>query len=116
MVQCRALYSIALFWHGHTADSEREMSTATQLALDLGMFRREFATENAAGDSVLTECWRRTWWALYIVDAYYAGTLGRKHLTVLGVETTVDLPCEESEYESGVREVLWCAINSYSIG
>lgn len=103
MVQCRALYSIALFWYGHTAESEREMDIATRLALDLGMFRREFATENAAGDPLLKECWRRTWWTLYIVDAYYAGTLGRKHLAVLGVETTVDLPCEESEYELGVR-------------
>lgn len=102
MVQSRALYSIALFWHGHTADSEREMGAATRLALDLGMFRCEFAAEHGAGDPVLAESWRRTWWTLYIVDAYYAGTLGRKDMAVLGVETTVDLPCEESEYQSGV--------------
>lgn len=102
MVQCRLLYSIALFWHARRAESKREMSTATRLALDLGMFRREFATEHGPGDPVLAESWRRTWWMLYIVDVYYAGTVGEKDLAVLDVEPTVDLPCEESEYEFGV--------------
>ena len=78
------------------------MDTAVKLALDLGMFHRGFATEHGHGDLMLTECWRRTWWTLYIVDAYYAGTLGTLEFAVVGVEATVDLPCEESEYESGV--------------
>jgi hypothetical protein len=39
---------------------------------------------------------------LYIVDAYYAGTLGAMNFKTFSIESTVDLPCEEWEYESGV--------------
>ncbi|KAG6354797.1 hypothetical protein INS49_003878 [Diaporthe citri] len=63
------------------------------------MFRQEFASEHGAADPVLMECWRRTWWMLYIVDAYYAGTLGTMNFAVVDVDATVDLPCEEREYE-----------------
>ncbi|KAH7255025.1 hypothetical protein NW759_012678 [Fusarium solani] len=101
MVQCRLLYSIALFWHGYKEDSKREMNAAVQLALRLGMPRQEFAIENGCQDPVLVECWRRTWWMLFIVDAFYAGTLGAMNFATLDVEATVELPCEESEYESG---------------
>ena len=103
MVQCRLLYSIALFWHGYRTESKGEMHDAVRLALDLEMFRREFATDHGGGNPVLTESWRRTWWMLYIIHAYYAGTLGTKEFAVVDVEATVDLPCGESEYESGVR-------------
>lgn len=100
-VQCRLLYSIALFWNSYKTDAQREIDSAAGLARELGMFRCEFATEHGSGDPVLTECWRRTWWMLYIVDAYYAGTLGAMNFAVLDIEATVDLPCEEAEYESG---------------
>lgn len=102
MVQCRLLYSMALFWQDQKLDSQKEMAKATKLAIDLQMFRREFAELHGADDPVLRESWRRTWWMLYIVDAYYAGTLGTINFTVVDVAATVGLPCEESEYESGV--------------
>lgn len=102
MVQCRLLYSVALFWHDYKADAKREMDRATKLAIDLQMFRQEFAASHGADDPVLKESWRRTWWMLFIVDAYYAGTLGTMNLTVVDIPATVELPCEESEYESGV--------------
>ncbi|KAH1552758.1 hypothetical protein KXV36_009377 [Aspergillus fumigatus] len=101
MVQCRLLYSVALFWHDYKADAKREMDRATKLAIDLQMFRQEFAASHGADDPVLKESWRRTWWMLFIVDAYYAGTLGTMNLTVVDIPATVELPCEESEYESG---------------
>ncbi|KAM5350033.1 hypothetical protein ACJ41O_006538 [Fusarium nematophilum] len=101
MVQSRLLYSIALFWHNYKAEAKREMDAAGRLARDLGMFHCRFATEHGGGDSVLTESWRRTWWELYIVDGNYAGTLGTMNFVVLDIEATVDLPCEEDEYESG---------------
>ncbi|KAI5459237.1 hypothetical protein BGZ63DRAFT_415868 [Mariannaea sp. PMI_226] len=100
-VQCRLLYSIALFWSGYKADAQRELSTAAGLARELGMFRGEFATERGSGDPIIIECWRRTWWMLYIVDIYFAGSLGTMTFTVLDIDATVDLPCEEAEYESG---------------
>lgn len=92
-----------LYWYGYQDDAKREIDTAVQTALDLQMFRKEFATTYGAEDPVLTECWRRTWWTLYIVEAYFAGTLGTMTFTLFDVEATVDLPCEESEYRLGVR-------------
>jgi hypothetical protein len=102
MVQCRLLYSMALFWYDYMADAKKEMDNATMLAINLQMFCREFAASHGAGDPVLRESWRRTWWMLSIVEAYYAGTLGTMNLAVADIATTVELPCEESEYESGV--------------
>lgn len=99
LVQCRLLYSIALFWHNCKIEANREIRAAVKLAVDLKMFRQEFASEHGAGDPVLMECWRRTWWMLYIVDAYYAGTLGTMNFAVVDIDATVDLPCEEWEYE-----------------
>lgn len=102
LVQCRLLYSVVLFWHNYKAEANREIRTAVKLAVDLNMFRQEFAGDHGAGDPVLMESWRRTWWMLYIVDAYYAGTLGTMNLAVVDIDATVDLPCEEWEYESEV--------------
>ncbi|GKT42543.1 uncharacterized protein ColSpa_02724 [Colletotrichum spaethianum] len=101
MVQCRLLYSVALFWYSYKIEAKQQMDLAVRLALDLDMFQQEFATAHGAEDPVLAESWRRTWWQLYIIDAYYAGTLGTMNLTVVDVDATVELPCEESEYESG---------------
>ncbi|KAK4072933.1 transcriptional regulator family: Fungal Specific TF [Trichoderma aggressivum f. europaeum] len=101
MVQCRILYSIALFWYGHKNEAKDEMETAARLALGLEMFRCQFATEQGGEDLVLRECWRRTWWMLYIVNGYYAGTVGMLEFAVIDVEATVELPCEEFEYELG---------------
>ncbi|KAK2608181.1 hypothetical protein N8I77_006805 [Diaporthe amygdali] len=101
LVQCRLLYSVVLFWHSYKTEANCQMKSAVKLALDLEMYRQEFASDHGAGDPVLAECWRRTWWMLYIVDAYYAGTLGTMNFAVVDIDATVDLPCEELEYESG---------------
>lgn len=101
VVQSRLLYSIALFWYDYKTEAALQVEAATGLAINLGMFRREFAIEHGAGDPVLEECWRRTWWMLYIVEAFYAGTLGTKAFKAVSIEAFVDLPCEESEYEAG---------------
>lgn len=93
---------MVLFWYDHTGDAKREMDAAVRLAVDLQMFFRGFAVEHGAQDAVLQESWRRTWWALCLMDVYYAGTLGLTKFDVLDIETTVDLPCEEQGYESGV--------------
>lgn len=102
LVQCRILYSVALFWYNHKADAKSQMDRAAKLAIDLQMFRAEFAASQAADDRVQRESWRRTWWMLYILDAYYAGTLGTMNFRVMDIDMTVELPCDESDYESGV--------------
>lgn len=111
MVQARLLYSVALFWQERKAPAMREIAAAAEIAMELKMFNREFAEDNAAGDAVVAESWRRTWWMLYILDGFYAGTLGTLEYNVMHIEATVDLPCEEYEYESEVskqmRDVWW---------
>ena len=103
IVQARLLYSIALFWYDHKKQSKVEIDSAIRLALELQIHREEFALQHGADDPVVRESWRRTWWMLYMIDAYYAGTLGTMEFQVLDVDATVGLPCEEQEYESGVR-------------
>ncbi|GJC82695.1 hypothetical protein ColLi_05533 [Colletotrichum liriopes] len=102
MVQCRLLYSVALFWYSYKVEAKQQMDLAVRLALDLEMFQQGFARAHGAEDPVLIESWRRTWWELYIIDAYYAGTLGTLSFTVVDIDATVELPCEEWEYETGV--------------
>ncbi|OOQ90205.1 C6 zinc finger domain protein [Penicillium brasilianum] len=101
MVQCRLLYSMALFWYDYKAGAKAEIDQATRSATDMQMYLRSFSTTHGADDPVFQECWRRTWWMLYLVDGYFSGTLGTMNFTVASIDVTVDLPCEESEYESG---------------
>ncbi|KAF9767144.1 hypothetical protein IL306_000344 [Fusarium sp. DS 682] len=101
-VQSRLLYSIALFWYTFKHESKEQMDSAINAAVKLEMHKKEFAVKFGTGDAIMIECWRRTWWMLFIVDASYAGTLGTMNFKTLHVEPTAELPCEESEYESGV--------------
>ncbi|KAJ4245747.1 hypothetical protein NW762_013871 [Fusarium torreyae] len=97
VVQSRLLYSIALFWHNFKIEAKQQIDAAADIAKVLCMHKHEFATTYGAGDDVLTESWRRTWWMLFIVDAYFAGTLGTMNLKTIHIEATVELPCEEIE-------------------
>lgn len=103
VVQVRLSYSVALFWYDHKKQSKTEIEGALRLALNLQMHNEEFAGKNGADDPVVRESWRRIWWMLYTIDAYYAGTLGTMEFQAMEVDATVGLPCEEQEYESGVR-------------
>ena len=101
-VQCHLLYSAALFWQDQKEKSQLEMGKAVETALELRMFDREFATAHSGQDAVVAECWRRTWWMVYVFDAFYAGTLGKVQFSVAHIDATADLPCEEVQYESAV--------------
>jgi len=103
-VQARLLYSVAVYWMGEIQRSQELRAMATSQALALGMNFKEFAADNSHGDPVLAECWRRTWWQLYIIDAHVAGSLHETSFNTSqrDVPVTVELPCEECEYNSGV--------------
>ncbi|KAL4953947.1 hypothetical protein BDW69DRAFT_184000 [Aspergillus filifer] len=101
LIQCRILYSVALFWYDYKTEAKSQMDRAAKLAIDLQMFRAEFVASRGADDEVQRESWRRTWWMLYILDAYYAGTLGAPNFRVMDIDITTELPCDESDYESG---------------
>jgi hypothetical protein len=72
------------------------------MALEIKMNSKEFATENGEGNPVLEECWRRTWWGLFVVDGTFAGIRHQASFTCWTVVTNTDLPCEEREYSRGV--------------
>ena len=103
MVQFYLLVSVALFWCGEEAKGRQTMDSAIQTALDLDMCHQRFATENGKGDPVLEESWRRTWWQIYIVDGFFAATTGELTFKTCHVDASADLPCEEEDYEAGVR-------------
>ncbi|KAH8712613.1 hypothetical protein HC256_005796 [Beauveria bassiana] len=100
-VQCHLLYSAALFWQDQKSKSQSEMGKAVEIALQLKMFERDFASTHSDLNPILAECWRRTWWMVYVFDAFYAGTLGSMGFSVVHVDATADLPCDEAQYESG---------------
>lgn len=106
--QALLLYSISSFWSQDDNRSRQQMDLALETALLLGMNRRDFATDLAPYDPVLQECFRRTWWQIYIVDAAYAAIKRSPTFHANSVLSDVDLPCSEDEYESGVRYLFLC--------
>ncbi|KAI1118340.1 hypothetical protein F5Y14DRAFT_400056 [Nemania sp. NC0429] len=101
LVQFHLLYSIALYWSAEKIRARDEIDTAIQLALNLGMNRRRFAGEHGRGDAVLQESFRRVWWQLYCIDAYYAAIKRLPTFPLCEVDSDTELPCEEDEYELG---------------
>lgn len=72
------------------------------IALEIGLHRREFATSHGNELAVVEESWRRTWWELYTVDAMVAGVHRKTKFPLYAVDSGVALPCEEDEYLAGV--------------
>lgn len=101
-VQCLLLNSIALYWCGQEESSREEMDHAIRIALSISMHSCSFATAHGLEVPALEESWRRTWWQLCIVDAYYAAMLHQTSALMRRPDITTALPCEESEYEAGV--------------
>ncbi|KAI1422439.1 hypothetical protein F5Y12DRAFT_614696 [Xylaria sp. FL1777] len=101
LAQCHILYSIALYWSAQKEKAREEIDAAIQMVLNLGMNRREFASEHGRGDIVLQESFRRTWWQIFCIDAFYAAIKRLPTFAMCEVDTDTDMPCEEDEYESG---------------
>lgn len=102
LVQCHLLFSIALYWRENPIKSCQHLSSAVEMAINAGMFDRQFAAQHGGDDPVMEESWRRTWWQVYIIDAYHAAINGSRIFQCLTVNLTTEIPCEEDEYESGV--------------
>ncbi|KAK5994006.1 C6 finger domain transcription factor iacK [Cladobotryum mycophilum] len=101
IAQSHLLFSVGVYWLGNPIKSRQHIDTAIQMAFESGMFRREFAAKHGHGNPVLQECLRRTWWQIYVVDAYYAAIKRQDGFPTFSIEATMELPCEEDEYESG---------------
>jgi hypothetical protein len=107
-VQALVLYSTAVYWCNDIQRAQELLDTATSKALALGMNTQRFATDYSGGDPVLAESWRRTWWQLYLTDGHMAATNHSMtfRTSQKTVSTTVELPCDEEEYNAGVSAIL----------
>lgn len=113
-VQMLLLTAIAVHCDGELEKGRAILDRAISLALDLRMQSRAFATMER--DPVLAESWRRTFWGLYISDAYFA-TMRRAPMftyvdrladrwrytnqiySLHSIEVDVEIPCEECDYD-----------------
>ena len=101
-VQAMLLLAIGMHARNALKESIHFLRTASNLALKLGMHRKSFAADNGDGIPVQEESWRRTWWELYILDGMLAGVCPVHDFDLYAIESDTPLPCEESEYHSGV--------------
>ncbi|KAI1369920.1 hypothetical protein F5Y08DRAFT_5406 [Xylaria arbuscula] len=98
---CHLLYSISLYWSAEKTKAREEIDAAIEITLALGMNHREFAAEHGRSDTILQESYRRIWWQVFCIDAYYAAIKRSPTFTLCEIDTDTELPCEEEEYESG---------------
>ncbi|ETS74817.1 hypothetical protein PFICI_13301 [Pestalotiopsis fici W106-1] len=74
-------------------------SRAISMAFAIGMQHKTFADN--VHDAVQAECHRRVFWGLYLVDSMRVIRDPAERLLLHETIGSVDLPCEEWEYEAG---------------
>lgn len=102
LVQTLILYSMGLDGSNEQLKSLEVLTRAQNLALQIGMHQQDFAVVNGSGCPILEESMRRTWWELYVLDGMMAGLHRISRFNLYEVMGTVDLPCEEDDFQSGV--------------
>lgn len=104
----QALLVLAIGLDGYTYQEKalQILVEGQNLALELGMNKRDFAFMNGKGSSVLEESWRRTWWELYVIDGMIAGVHQQSLFRLNEIHADVALPCEEKEYIAGVSPAI----------
>lgn len=106
-VQALLLFAIGLHMSDLEQESAEVMRDVAQLACELGMNRNEYAIHYGNGNPVLEECWRRTWWEVFVCDGFFAGVNPQHYALVLqGIKQDVFLPCEEVQFLAGVGDPL----------
>ncbi|KAJ5257090.1 hypothetical protein N7478_013194 [Penicillium angulare] len=100
MVQALLLYSTIMRARNDTAQTEASLSQAIDIAIELGMNRRDFATTFSGGKQHEAESLRRTWWGLFMWEINMAVIDRKITLRCSAIFSDVCLPCEESTYAS----------------
>ncbi|KAL1955958.1 hypothetical protein VTO42DRAFT_7943 [Malbranchea cinnamomea] len=100
MVQALLLYSIIMFARNEFSQADVSLTRATDIALELGMYQKQFATTFAGDQEPEPESLRRTWWELFVTEVYMATLQQKVHLRCGEVPYDVLLPCEENLYVS----------------
>lgn len=99
-VQALLLFAISLHARDEQKLAKEIMDSTIDMALELGMHRKEFCIEHGEGCRSLQESWRRTWWELYAMDGMLAALHQLNSFKLFKVETNVPLPCEEAVFEA----------------
>ena len=100
-VQAQLLYAIALYSINEQAEAQKYVSNAVDLANLLGMNRYTFAATHSAGQPLLEESFRRTWWELFFIDGMFAALQQRSWFRCNTVELKAGLPCEDPAFLNG---------------
>ena len=103
-IQAMLILVIGLDGYTYQEKALQILIDAQNVALDLGMNKRDYATLNGRGSDVIEESWRRTWWEMYVVDGMIAGVHQRSSFRLNEVLSDVTLPCEEKDYLNGVSQ------------
>ncbi|KAJ6093339.1 C6 transcription factor [Penicillium sp. IBT 16267x] len=98
MVQAWLIYSIAIYARGEWQEAQEAFSRSVEIALELGMNRRDFAASAQLETSIEAESMRRTWWELYITDVFMAAPFKHTTFQCSTMAPEVALPCEDSAY------------------
>ncbi|PGH14542.1 hypothetical protein AJ80_05862 [Polytolypa hystricis UAMH7299] len=101
-VQALLIYSVVLHARDERPAALQAFDEAVELALKLGMNRKSFAENHGQDDLVREESMRRTWWALYMLDAMYAAFDQSPFKIDSIVVIDVPLPSEDLSYSTGV--------------
>jgi hypothetical protein len=105
-VQALQLYAVAIHSCDEFEHARAILDRAIQIAVQINMRSSSFAAEYGEGNPVLEESWRRTWWELFVIDGSFAAIRHCSAFSMNEILSDVHLPCEEAEYESGVRNII----------
>lgn len=104
MEKLQALLLLAIVLHSRNERTQagKCIVASVDLAFEFGLHTRNSIIAMGEGDPLTEECFRRTWWELFIIEGM---------LTALGLQPTprthsvaleVPLPCEERIYQDGL--------------
>lgn len=98
-VQGLVLLGMSLFARCEPEYALTIIDQAINLAVNLGMNSKTYASNYGMGNHVLEESWRRTWWELYNVDGILASMNNIPHTFRLqDFQNDLLLPSEETDY------------------
>ncbi|RYP63671.1 hypothetical protein DL771_009159 [Monosporascus sp. 5C6A] len=101
LVQAMSIVLVGLDGSREQERAREILSDVERLAVEIGLYTRAYATVHGAGNPILEESWRRTWWDLLIVDGMVAGVHRATNFLLYDIDADVALPCEERQYLSG---------------
>ncbi|KAJ5340243.1 Transcription factor [Penicillium brevicompactum] len=102
MVQVLLLYSIIMRARNNISEAKSSLVQAIAIAIELEMYREDFATTFSGGRKHEAESLRRTWWELFIWEVYMATLYEKSTLQCSDISSEVLLPCEETTYASQI--------------